>query len=179
MIRKTFLRTLILTHMPFVAQVVLLGALLSAIKSCASATLPAPSISFVENIYKHLRHGLTDQQDLLAFRVTLVIFTCGVLGHARTMRGTQICEMVSPAYQITLVGAFVPLVAGLYWKRATRQRAIASIVFGIFAWLTFLIFKQLGEEFPDPLAGVLMSVIGMVVGSLLSWPHEHHAHAAH
>ena len=39
--------------------------------------------------------------------------------------------MVSGAYQVTLVGAFVPLVAGLYWKRATTQGAIFSIVLGV------------------------------------------------
>lgn len=173
---QKILPTLILNHMPFIAQVMFFGALLSAIKSCASATLLAPSTSFVENIYKHLRHGLTDKQELFAFRVTLAIFTCAVLGYALAMRGTQIYEMVSSAYQVTLVGAFVPLVAGLYWKRATRQGAIASIVLGIFTWLTFLVFKQLGEEFPAQLAGVLMAITGMVAGSLLTKPHDHHAH---
>ena len=38
-IRKKILPTLVLEHMPFVAQVIFFGALLSAIKSCASATL--------------------------------------------------------------------------------------------------------------------------------------------
>jgi Na+/proline symporter len=173
---QKILPTLILTHMPFVAQVIFFGALLSAIKSCASATLLAPSTSFVENIYRYMRDGMTDKQELLAFRVTLVIFTACVLGYALAMRGTQIYEMVSSAYQVTLVGAFVPLVAGLYWKRATRQGAIASIVLGVFTWLTFLVFKQLGEAFPAQLAGVIVAVLGMVAGSLLSRPHEHHAH---
>lgn len=175
---QKILPTLILTQMPFWAKVVFFGALLSAIKSCASATLLAPSTSFVENIYKHLRPGLTDKQELYAFRVTLFFFTCCVLGYAIAMKGTQIYEMVSGAYQVTLVGAFIPLVCGLYWKRATRQGAIASIVFGIFTWLVFLVFKQLGEAFPAQLAGIIMAAVGMVVGSLITKPHEHHAHPA-
>ncbi len=169
------LPTLILTHMPFWAQVVFFGALLSAIKSCASATLLAPSTSFVENIYKHLRHGLTDKQELLAFRVTLFFFTCCVLLYAVVMKGTPIYEMVSGAYQVTLVGAFLPLVCGLYWKRATRHGAIASIVLGIFTWLIFLL-TPLGAEYPAQLMGIIMAGVGMVAGSLLSKPHEHHAH---
>jgi SSS family transporter len=175
---QKILPTLILTQMPFWAKVIFFGALLSAIKSCASATLLAPSTSFVENIYKHLRPGLTDKQELYAFRVTLFFFTCCVLGYAIAMKGTQIYEMVSSAYQVTLVGAFIPLVCGLYWKRATRQGAIASIVFGIFTWLVFLVFKQLGEAFPAQLAGIIMAAVGMLVGSLISRPHEHHAHPA-
>jgi solute:Na+ symporter, SSS family len=170
------LPTLILNHMPFFAQVLFFGALLSAIKSTASATLLAPSTSFVENIYKNLRSGkLTDKQELFAFRVTLVIFTALVLTYAIIMKGTPIYEMVSAAYQVTLCGAFIPLVCGLYWKRANRHGAIASIVLGITTWL-FLLATPLGEQFPAQLAGLIMAALGMVVGSLLTRPHEHHAH---
>jgi SSS family solute:Na+ symporter len=54
-----------------------------------------------------------------------------VLAYAIAMQGTSIYELVSSAYQVTLVGAFVPLVMGLYWKRATTQGAILSIGAGI------------------------------------------------
>ncbi|MCY7386449.1 MAG: sodium:solute symporter family protein [Burkholderiales bacterium] len=172
------LPTLILTQMPFIAQVFFFGALLSAIKSTASATLLAPSTSFVENIYKNMRGGLTDKQELFAFRVTLFIFTGCVLAYAVAMKGTPIYEMVSGAYQVTLVGAFVPLVCGLYWKRATRNGAIASIVLGIVSWILFLA-TPLGELVPAQLVGVLMASLGMVAGSLLSKPHEHQAHPVH
>lgn len=174
---QKILPTLILNHMPFFAQVIFFGALLSAIKSTASATLLAPSTSFVENIYKNMRPGLTDKQELFAFRVTLAIFTGCVLAYAIIMKGTPIYEMVSMAYQITLVGALMPLVCGLYWKRATRQGALASIVLGMITWLIFLV-TPLGADFPAQLAGVLMAAIGMVAGSLLTEPHAHHAHPA-
>lgn len=171
------LPSLILNHMPFFAQVLFFGALLSAVKSTASATLLAPSTSFVENIYKNLRGGLTDKQELIAFRVTLVVFTAVVLSYSIVMRGTPIYEMVSTAYQVTLCGAFVPLVAGLYWKRANRHGAIASIVMGVTTWL-LLLTTPLGEQFPAQLAGLIMAGLGMVVGSLSTKPHEHHAHPA-
>jgi SSS family transporter len=172
---QKILPTLIMTKMPFAAQVIFFGALLSAIKSCASATLLAPSTSFVENIYKQLRPRLTDRQELFAFRVTLFVFTSGVLAYAVTMRGKPIYDMVSSAYQITLVGAFVPLVCGLYWPRATRQGAIASIVFGTVTWVMFLA-TPLGDAFPAQLAGILMAGIGMVGGSLAFPAHPHEAH---
>lgn len=172
------LPTLILTKMPFWAQVLFFGALLSAIKSTASATLLAPSTSFVENIYKQFRPNMTDKQELFAFRVSLFVFTCCVLAYAVAMKGTPIYEMVSGAYQVTLVGAFVPLVCGLYWPRSTRYGAIASIVLGIMTWLIFLL-TPLGTEFPAQLAGVLMSIVGMIGGTLLTKPHEHHAHPSH
>ncbi len=160
------LPTLILTKMPLVAQIFFFGALLSAIKSTSSATLLAPSTSFVENILKHLRPGLTDKQLLLSLRITILVFTCLVLTYAIMMQGTKIYDLVSSAYQVTLVGAFVPLTLGLYWKRATTQGAILSIVLGTGIWLAFLLHAPWGEAFPGQLAGVLAALFGMLAGSL-------------
>ena len=47
---QRLLPTFVLTRMPLVMQIFFFGALLSAIKSTSSATLLAPSTSFVENI---------------------------------------------------------------------------------------------------------------------------------
>jgi Na+/proline symporter len=154
--------------MPLVMQILFFGALLSAIKSTSSATLLAPSTSFVENILKNLRPRMSDRQQLLAMRVTIVVFTAIVLAYAIAMKGKPIYDLVSSAYQVTLVAAFVPLVMGLYWKRATTQGAIVSIVAGIATWLLF--FPQLNEglskAFPGQLAGLLAAMAGMVAGSL-------------
>jgi SSS family transporter len=164
---QRLLPTFIMTKMPLVMQILFFGALLSAIKSTSSATLLAPSTSFVENILKNLRPGMSDKQNLLAMRITIVIFAALVLTYAIAMEGTSIYELVSSAYQVTLVGAFVPLVMGLYWKRATTQGAIVSIAAGILVWLLF--FEGVttwGEHFPGQLAGLLAAFVGMFVGSL-------------
>jgi len=161
------LPTFVMTRMPLIMQILFFGALLSAIKSTSSATLLAPSTSFTENILKNLRPGMSDRQQLFAMRVTIVVFAALVLTYAIAMKGTSIYELVSSAYQVTLVGAFVPLVMGLYWKRATTQGAILSIAAGIAVWIAF--FPQLstlGERFPGQLAGLLAAFIGMFVGSL-------------
>jgi SSS family transporter len=159
------LPVLVMTQMPFIMQVLFFGALLSAIKSCASATLLAPSVTFTENIWRQFFPNQTDQQELKAMRVTLLVFSALVLAYAIAMQGTSIYEMVSGAYQVTLVGAFVPLAFGLYWKKATTQGALLSIVMGLGTWLLFM-FTPAGEDFPAQLAGVLASLVGMWIGSL-------------
>jgi SSS family transporter len=159
------LPTLVMEQMPFVMQVLFFGALLSAIKSCASATLLAPSVTFTENIWRQFNPHQSDQQELRAMRVTVLCFSVIVLCYAILMQGTSIYEMVSSAYQVPLVGAFVPLTFGLYWKRASTQGAIAAIVLGLSVWAV-LLFTPLGEEFPAQLAGLVASLFGMVVGSL-------------
>ncbi len=159
------LPTLVMAHMPFVMQVLFFGALLSAIKSCASATLLAPSVTFTENIWRQFHPHQSDQQELRAMRVTVLVFSMLVLGYAIRMQGTSIYEMVSGAYQVPLVGAFVPLTFGLYWKRATTQGAIFALTMGLLTWGVFLATPA-GDEFPAQLAGVLASLTGMVLGSL-------------
>jgi solute:Na+ symporter, SSS family len=171
------LPTLVMTQMPFVMQVLFFGALLSAIKSCASATLLAPSVTFTENIWRQFFPHQSDQQELRAMRVTVLVFSMLVLGYAIRMQGTSIYEMVSGAYQVPLVGAFVPLTFGLYWKRATTQGAIFALVLGLLTWGVFLATPA-GDEFPAQLAGVLASLTGMVLGSL--GPQAiRNAHASH
>jgi len=159
------LPTLVMEQMPFVMQVLFFGALLSAIKSCASATLLAPSVTFTENIWRQFFPHQGDKQALLAMRITVLVFSGLVLTYAIMMQGSSIYDMVSGAYQVTLVGAFIPLLFGLYWPKATTQGAIFAIVLGLLAWLMFLLTPA-GEEFPAQLAGVLASLTGMLVGSL-------------
>jgi len=159
------LPTLVLERMPFVMQVLFFGALLSALKSTASATLLAPSVTFVENIWRQFVPRQTDRHELWTMRVTVLVFSAMVCAYAMAMQGTAIYDMVSGAYQVTLVAAFVPLVAGLYWKRATTQGAIFSIVLGSITWLLFLATPA-GEAFPAQLAGFALAVVGMLIGSL-------------
>ncbi len=160
------LPTLVMEKMPFVMQVLFFGALLSAIKSCASATLLAPSVTFTENIWRQFRKGSSDRENLLTMRVSVLVFSLAVLFYSIHMQGTPIYELVSGAYQVPLVGAFVPLVAGLYWRRASTQGAVCAVVLGIGVWIAGLSMAW-GEAFPAQLAGVLAAAVGMVAGSLL------------
>jgi SSS family solute:Na+ symporter len=176
---QKILPTLVMEKMPIWLQVLFFGALLSAIMSTASATLLAPSTTFVENILKNFM-PLSDRKELRAMRVTLVVFSAAVLGYSIIMEGTPIYELVAMAYQFPVVGAFWPLVCGLYWKRSTTQGAVWSIVLGMTTWL-LLNFTPLGELFPSVLGGFIMAGVGMVVGSLLPTQgnRAHHAGGHH
>jgi len=161
---------------PVFAQIMFFGALLSAIKSCASATLLAPSVSFSENILKPFFPHIGDRRFLLLNRVVLFAFTCLVTVFALNSQ-SDIYHMVENAYKVTLVGAFVPLTMGLYWKRATNLGGLLSVVLGLIVWI--------GAEYltpqamvPPQLAGLIASFAGMVAGSLVQRPVPHHAHAA-
>ena len=78
---------------------------------------------------------------------------------------TDIYHMVENAYKVTLVGAFVPLAFGVYWKRATNMGGMLSVVAGLVVWIAF---EKLNPDglLPPQLAGLAASFGGMIVGSL-------------
>jgi len=161
---QLILPTMILNHMPFWLQVVFFGALLSVIMSTASGTLLAPSVTFAENVIKPYFPRMTDKQFLWTTRYTVAGFTLLVTTYAVATDAT-IHTMVENAYRITLAGAFVPLAAGLFWKRANSFGALLAVILGLGTWI---MLEVLGIDDPvEPqLIGLVASAIGMVIGSL-------------
>jgi SSS family solute:Na+ symporter len=162
---QQILPTLVLKHTPVFAQVMFFGALLSAIMSTASGTLLAPSATFTENILKPSFKHLGDKQLLTLMRIVVVCFAVIVTAFAMVTT-SSIYDMVGSAYKVTLVAAFIPLLCGVYWKRATTQGALLSIFFGLATWLGTELLNQDGLV-PPQLAGFLASIVGMVVGSFM------------
>ena len=181
---------LVIDHAPLFAQVMFFGALLSAIKSCASATLLAPSVTFTENLLKPMLGEMSDRKLLKTMRIVTLCFTVLVTLYAINSKAS-IFKMVENAYQITLVMAFVPLAFGVYWKRATNQGALLAIFLGLSTWLAILVGGPEDPFIPAQFAGLLMSLLGMIAGSLLpQWVRQplpeiglhhalHHQAAAH
>ncbi len=145
--------------------------------STASATLLAPSTTFVENVLKNFVQ-MNDRQKLLAMRLTRGRFhRCACWLIRSSWKARRSTNWSSKAYQFPVVGAFWPLVCGLYWQRSTTQGAIWSIVLGMGTW-ALLEFTPLGEAFPPVLGGFLMAAVGMFGGSLLSAPEPRAQRAA-
>jgi Na+/proline symporter len=163
------LPTLILQHTPMAAQIVFFGAVLSAVMSCSSATLLAPSVALSENVIRPALSHLNDSEFLRLMRVVLVGFAGVVLAIALWSDAT-IYKLVVNTYKITLVAAFIPLFAGLYWKRATTQGAVCAIVAGMTSWIALELFGSSDSIWPPQLIGFFMAGAGMIAGSL--WPSQ-------
>lgn len=174
---QLILPSLIVNYMPFAAQVVFFGALLSVIMSTASGTLLAPSVTFSENILRGFWPSMTDRQLLACTRGAVCAFAVLVAVYAVSTDAT-IHHMVESAYRITLAGAFVPLVAGLFWKRANNLGATLAIVLGIGTWLMLELFVPEGDIEPQ-LFGLAVSALGMIIGGYVGKPTHHRPHAGH
>ena len=160
------LPTLIVEHTPAFAQVMFFGAVLSAVMSCSSATLLAPSVILSENVIKGIMLHMDEWALLRTMRIVLVCFAAVVLAIALWSDST-IYKLVVNTYKVTLVAAFVPLCAGLFWKKATSWGALCAIVTGLIVWLGLEFFGSDNPVWPAQLVGLLMATVGMVVGSLL------------
>jgi Na+/proline symporter len=161
---QMILPRLVLEHMPLDAQVMFFGALLSAIMSSASGALLAPSVSFTENVLRPFARGMSDRRQLRTTRIVVACFTLVVLVFCFSSDGS-IYRTVEHSYKITLVCGFVPLIAGMFWKRATSQGALLGLALGLCTWIVLELLHPDGL-WPPHLAGLLMNALGMVAGSL-------------
>lgn len=160
------LPTLILRHTPVFAQIVFFGAVLSAVMSCASATLLAPSVMLSENLIKGTLPHLSDWEFLRVMRLVVVVFAALVLTIALSS-SSSIYQLVVNTYKVTLVAAFVPLAAGLYWSKATTQGAICAVVGGLVTWTGYELFSPADSIWPPQLLGLFAAAGAMVAGSWL------------
>jgi Na+/proline symporter len=162
---QMILPKLILNHAPMIAQVMFFGALLSAIKSCASATLLAPSVTFTENILKGFLKELSDQDSLKVMRITVLCFALAVTFFAINSN-LSIFKMVENAYKVTLVAAFVPLAFGVYWSKANSLGGLLAVLGGLFVWIGCEVLAPTAI-LPPQLAGLLASIVGMLLGGFV------------
>lgn len=181
---QQILPSLVLRATPIWCQVLFFGALMSAILSTASGTLLAPASVLTENVLRVFltRLKLTDRSMLWTLR-SLVVLVAIVATTMSVNSNQTMYEMVEAGYSVTLVVAFVPLVFGIYWKRATTQGAVFSILIGVSIWLCFM-FKFHDEEsqevwrtVPPQLFGLAASLVGMLIGSLMpNWIQHREVH---
>ena len=162
---QLILPTLILERTPALVQVMFFGALVSAILSTASAVLLAPAVALAENVVRPIAKPSGDRAVLLMMRLTVAALAIAVTVMALTSR-LSIYQLVNESGKVVLVSSFVPLAAGLYWKRANARGAHWSIAAGLVVWIAL---EWLAPEatVPPALAGFFAAIAGMAAGSLV------------
>lgn len=153
---------MVLNHAGIVIQILFFGALLSAILSTAAGAILAPATIIGENLIRPLYRKMSDKMLLRTMRFSVV----GVAVCSAVMASTNsnIYELVADSSVLSLVSLFVPLTAGLYWKKASNFGAIFSILGGMAGWI---VGEILETETPTLLIGLVASIAGVIIGSLL------------
>jgi SSS family solute:Na+ symporter len=106
-----------------------LAALFSAEVSTADAVLFMLSTSLARDLYAgHLRPAATQAEQLRVVRVAAVV--SGTIGVAIAIWAGSIVRTMGLFYSVLSAGLFVPVVAGLFVRRAGRVQALAAMIAG-------------------------------------------------
>jgi Na+/proline symporter len=164
---EALIPALIQQELPLFAQIVFYGALVGVILGTSASTLLAPSFMLSENVLRGLfSRPLSDKQMLLLTRSVIVSFALLVCIYALQARELDagLHDMVEAAYKVTLVVAFVPLVAGLFWRKANNRGAWLSVLLGLVVWIggeLWLGDMEVGAQW----WGFIAAILGMLLGS--------------
>ncbi|HEY5676044.1 MAG TPA: hypothetical protein VIR81_04625, partial [Myxococcales bacterium] len=158
------LPTLILERTPLAVQALFFGALVSAILSTAAGALLAPAVVVAENLVLPRLARVDDRRRLLVMRLCVVALAAAVTAMALTSK-LSIYQLVNESGKVVLVTSFVPMAAGLFWKGAAARGAFLAFAFGLAAWIGCEAWAA-EATLPPPLAGLLASAAGMLLGSL-------------
>jgi len=160
--KQMLLPTMILAHGGLPIQIVFFGALISAIMSTTSSGLLAPAAILSENLIKpFFGEKLKDQSLLWILRGNIVLVAL-VATIIATME-SNIYDLVAGASILMLVSLFVPLTAGLYWKKASPAGCLLSMMVGM---VSYLISDQLTPIIDSHLIGLIFSILAMIIGSI-------------
>lgn len=151
-------------YLPTPLMVLMIGALLSAIMSSADSALLAPAGIIGHNIVSYLKPGASETLQLKWCHRSIMFV--GILSLLMALYFQNIYALCMHAWGILLVGVAAPMIAGVYWKRATTAGAVASAISGTFSWI--LLSMLLPEGYPTHLFGFLISCLVLIIVSLFS-----------
>ena len=161
--KQLLLPEMVLRHSGMHVQILFFGALMSAIMSTTSSGLLAPSAIISENLIRpYFGSRLKDKHFLWILRINII--SVAIIATLMAQWKTNIYELVASASILMLVSLFIPLTAGLYWKRASEMGAIMSIVFGMIAYLGL---SAIDLPFYPHLPALGISAFAMVMGSII------------
>lgn len=166
--KQMLLPSMVLQHGGLPVQIVFFGALISAIMSTTSSGLLAPAAIISENLIRpYFGKKLQDRHFLWILRINVVLVA--MIAILMASWKSNIYELVAGASILMLVSLFVPLTAGLYWKKASRMGALMAMVFGMIVYLAAE--NYLWAE-NNHLIGLLASAISMLIGSYIFPDHR-------
>jgi Na+/proline symporter len=152
---------LVMKFTPYGVQILFLGALVSALLSTTSGAILAPASVLGENLLKPMLKKPDDKKVLFYIRISVVLVTGACIWMAITRQ--NIFELVSEASAFSLVSLFIPLNAGLWWKKASPMGSHLSMAAGLLVWIYFNFFNP--NDIPSVWYGLVASMIGLLVGT--------------
>jgi len=132
-----------------------IAAYIAAVMSTADSVLMGPVAIFTNDIYrKHLRPDASEASLVRVARIATLVF--GTLGIGMAYLVPNVLDLILYAYTFGAAGLFFPMLALLFWPRATAAGAFWSI---LSAGTAAVAWSLLGDPW-----GIAASWMGWLIG---------------
>ena len=160
---ESIIPELAIAHLHPVAIAIFVGALLAAIMSSADSALLAAASIFSVNILPLFKRSPSDQARLLATRIAIPVF--GVIAVYVALEVQVVYDLIQDANSVILVCVTVPFIVGIWWRKANRTGALASMAAGFLTWFLAIAFAP---NLPGDVLGLIAGLVVMLVVTALT-----------
>jgi SSS family solute:Na+ symporter len=153
--------------LPQALGAVLLGGIFAKVISTANNFLFSPASNLIHDVYaRFVRPGAGDREMLIISRVTVVLLGAFALAQAAYLESILRASL----YAYTVYGAAVTpaVMAVFFWKRATTQGAISSIISGTMVTIVWNLIPGWKEWMEPVYPALIASLFSLAVVSLLT-----------
>ena len=164
--------------LPTFLGAIMMTTIVGIIISTADSYLLVPATTLMRDIYLNYINPNEDEKKIV-FLSRVLVLILGIVAYIVSLGFAKSAGFFERAlYAYTIYGAAITpsLVAALFWKGATKQGAIASILTGT---VTTLLWKEAGfirniipanvyNNMDEVLPAITLSVVSLVVVSLLT-----------
>jgi len=164
--------------LPYVISGLVAAGGMAAAMSTADGLVLAIANALSHDIYFKMIDPKADVRKRLIVARSLLVVIGAFGAYIASMRITSILGAVAWAFDFAMSGLFFPLILGVWWKRATRQGAIAGMITGLGSGTAYLIYvypKFMGnpawlgiDHLRFGIIGASVCLVVMVVVSLMT-----------
>ena len=172
---RMVLPTMATSVLPYWIGVLVFVGVLGASMSTANGAILVISVVLARNVIHRWRPtAMTDSQMLRLSRLMALptAAAAGLVAYVRPEPGI----LLIIAFDIVLAGCVIPLFAGVYWPKANRAGAVASIVVGTGARLIAHFVTPPEWAGLDTLVPPLLSAVTFYATCQLTWNREENRH---
>jgi Na+/proline symporter len=143
---------------------IILAAPIAASMSTLSVTLLVLSAALTNDIIKPIKPNINEKKLILIARIASIIFA--IISLLLTLIRTGIIvEIVGAAFGTIFACFFGPITIGLYWKKATKEGAIASMISGLIIGLLWFLFIYKSTLVPPIIAWIYPVIPALVIST--------------
>lgn len=166
---STIIFKILLEHMPPVLGGLMVSCICAAIMSTCDGQLLAGSANIVNDVYlKVINPNGHQDEKKLAKITTISTVVMGVIAMIVSLGFTMVVPLLSLCYSLLNSGALVMVMGAVFWKRSTKEGAIASFVVGV--GLTLLDYVGIISLPYSSVSPLIPAAVVFVIVSLMTAP---------